>query len=354
MLTGEWGCGKTHLVRTDLAEALQETHVIARVSLFGVDSVDALHDAVKRQWLAACTPVLGKIQKEKDRVGKSGNKEILNTLAGLLSIANPFAGNVAKAVVAVNPLDFIPIEPEVEDIRSHRRKKVILVFDDMERSKLDLVELLGSINEYSENQRFNTIIVTNEDYLNLASANEVEAYRLLKEKIVCRTVLNNPDYRVIIPEIIEKNSWNHQDYADFLADHEYMIREVFASSPSELEEGNAPLEKLHNIRSLITSLRSFYRIYHHMNDAGVPDIEKYLYSFIAFSAATKCGILKNGRVCFETTDEEIHSLYPWYTADTILASVRQWITLGVWDQDRFSEELEKIAPQQTEEAPAES
>ena len=39
MLTGEWGCGKTYIIEKDLAEALKDTHIIVRVSLFGMNDV---------------------------------------------------------------------------------------------------------------------------------------------------------------------------------------------------------------------------------------------------------------------------------------------------------------------------
>ena len=42
-------------------------------------------------------------------------------------------------------------------------KKVILVFDDLERSTLDEVAVLGCINEYCENKHIKTIIVANEE-----------------------------------------------------------------------------------------------------------------------------------------------------------------------------------------------
>ena len=66
LLTGEWGCGKTYLIEKELAEALGPTHFIVRVSLLGVESVDALNDAVRKQWLSVCTPFLGKIKENQE------------------------------------------------------------------------------------------------------------------------------------------------------------------------------------------------------------------------------------------------------------------------------------------------
>ena len=48
-------------------------------------------------------------------------------------------------------------------------KSVILVFDDLERCKIDCVDVLGSINDYCENKKFHTIIVANQDKIQISS-----------------------------------------------------------------------------------------------------------------------------------------------------------------------------------------
>ena len=53
MLTGEWGCGKTYLLDNMLKEILKETHVLIRISLFGIASIDELRNEIKRSWLNA-------------------------------------------------------------------------------------------------------------------------------------------------------------------------------------------------------------------------------------------------------------------------------------------------------------
>ena len=61
------------------------------------------------------------------------------------------------------------------------KKKVILVFDDLERTNISCTDLLGCINDYCENQGFNTIIVANEEKIKDRSDNEL-SYREIKEK----------------------------------------------------------------------------------------------------------------------------------------------------------------------------
>ena len=172
LLTGEWGCGKTYLVETTLAKALSNSHMIVRVSLFGINSIDALNEAVHRQWLYVCTPFLGKLKQQREKLKKDSG--FFAAVGNALRAVNPVAGGVASAMVAVDPIDLIPISPEADDLASGVRKKVVLVFDDLERSRLDSLEILGCINDYCENQDFNSIIIANED--------EAFAYAGVKEE----------------------------------------------------------------------------------------------------------------------------------------------------------------------------
>ena len=48
MLTGEWGCGKTYQLEHQLKEALANTHILVRVSLFGIGSIDTLYDFMNK------------------------------------------------------------------------------------------------------------------------------------------------------------------------------------------------------------------------------------------------------------------------------------------------------------------
>ena len=65
-LIGESGSGKTHLVDVELAKELKDTHVIVRVSLFGINTMKGLHDAVKKQWVYSLLPIYSKQKHLKD------------------------------------------------------------------------------------------------------------------------------------------------------------------------------------------------------------------------------------------------------------------------------------------------
>lgn len=51
MLTGEWGCGKTYFIENELRKELEKTHVIIRISLFGLSSIESIKNEVQLNWL---------------------------------------------------------------------------------------------------------------------------------------------------------------------------------------------------------------------------------------------------------------------------------------------------------------
>lgn len=330
LLTGEWGCGKTHLIEKELSAALSETHLVVRVSLFGVNSIEALNDAVRRQWLYVCTPFLGKTNERAKK-----NSGIITAISTALLSLTPI-GSAASNVVSINPLDYIPLEPEVEVFHDGKKtqKQVILVFDDLERCELDWVKVVGSINDYCENIGFKTIIIANEAVFLASPKIQPLIYKVIKEKTISRTVLYVPDYPDIIHRLLSQEDASKQEYADFLRENEQLICDVFGAEAIRRADG---LGKCHNIRSLICALNEFYQIFEVLAENRIPDKEQYLYSFITAMMINKCGIYKNGEICFDPTAEEIQQLYPDFSSDKVPACIRQWIEYGIWERDEIAE-----------------
>ena len=76
--------------------------------------------------------------------------------------------NIAKGIntaLSINLYDFIKIEKELPCFQNNKvkNKKLVLVFDDLERSRIDLVNLLGAINHYTEDCGIKTIIIADEE-----------------------------------------------------------------------------------------------------------------------------------------------------------------------------------------------
>ena len=335
LLTGEWGCGKTYLIENNLREALKETHFIVRVSLLGVDSVEALNNAIRKQWLLVCTPFLGKLKQERDRLKYSGN--ILSALNGILQSLSPVGGNIASAIVSTDPLEYIPLEPIVEDFHNKGvKKRVVLVFDDLNRSSIGWSMFVGTINEYCENKGFTTIVIGDEQTINAASEFDVMLYKTIKEKTIARTVRYVPDYHAIIHNIVSQSSWPSQEYQEFLTENEQKIRDVFFLNPSG---PRIKISKYHNIRSLIGALQEFYRLYEILTEHQASDIDQYLCSFIIYTIISRNGINISGKPSFANSEEDIKLLYPEYSSKPLPNSVQQWIENGIWDDGIIQKEL---------------
>jgi len=336
MLTGEWGGGKTYLIKHDLKNALKDTHILVSVSLFGMSSSKTLRDSVRQKWFESCLPILSSVKRAKDSTGG-----IFKAVSRALRYVNPLAGTAADFVLSTDALDFVPIKPEVEDLETHTKKRVILVYDDFERVKMDPMELIGVINDYCENHKFNTIIVANEESFKKEMVEDKMAYHMLREKTVSQMIYYIPDYASIIYSIISKRKWPSEEYAKFMAEHEDTVLDVFMSDENDTEKALASDEsdKYHNFRTLTKGLESFYRIYYHMKEEGIEASDDNLYSFLAYFLASKSGIHKNGELTLEFDDKDITGLYPKYSPDAMTEAERKWIESGIWNTDIYLEQM---------------
>lgn len=335
LLTGEWGCGKSYLIENDLTKALEKTHIIVKVSLFGIADAAMLRSAVRQNWFEACTPMLGKLHKVKEKGG--GFLSAFNTA---LHAFNPLAGTAADVMVSMNMMDVLPIKAELEDPKTFEKKQVVLVYDDLERVKMDPVELLGLINDYCENQGFNTILISESDEVLERMMSDETTYHMLREKTISQSLRYIPDFAGILHAILQRRTWPSAEYADYLSAHEALILDVFASDydqPVKLlltqEDG-----KYHNLRSLTKGLESFYRIYYHLQEAGLPISDGCFCSFLAYFLASKSGLRKGGKLSLEFDDSDLEKFYPGYSQDALTDMEREWIKTGIWDENTFLEE----------------
>lgn len=268
MLTGEWGCGKTYLIEHVLKDELSATHVILRISLFGISSITTINECVHSEWVKAYL---------EDKEWSEKSETVIKFKDKLSKL--PLPENI-KNILSFDPTALLEVSNELND------KKVVLVFDDLERCKLDTVDVLGSINEYCENRNFYTIVIANEDkikgdkkiknpiiekvdntdgkesqsaifVINCDSENqknETLSYDEIKEKIIERTVKYIPDYKSIVHTIIDKMPCKTENYRDFLIENELNIQNIFAP---EIIESSSEDKRPHNIRSLKCALQDF-------------------------------------------------------------------------------------------------
>ncbi len=361
LLTGEWGCGKTYLIDHDLKEALKDTYIIIRVSLFGLNSIDELKSDVKKEWISAWGAEKGVSQENSQKLNKVGNiaKKVFSTVGDCLPDT---VKNIGNSILSVNIIDFISIAPVIED------KKVILVFDDLERANMPKGDLLGCINDYCENQHFNTIVVANEEKINNVAIGEIP-YEEIKEKIIQRTVCHIPDYTEIMKEIITEMSCRNINYKNLLQDNVENITTIFSGTTvdgvsldslaatqdrkygsreekeqDEQKRSSILKKRPHNIRSIKCALQDFERVYDRMSKEQINCNEKWLCSYLAYVMAFRAGLLEeNERYGTLLSDGNLSILYPgFYNSKYILQSVIRWIRTGEWNSEEIDAEIKYV------------
>ena len=269
LLTGKWGCGKTYLANQVISELNQGNDFIAvSISLFGVDSIELLHKEIKNK--VFFSRGFEKAHKKGKNVF-SKIKNFSNNTTAILGETFQIAKSINKAL-NIRWQDFFNVEKYIycyktnfETTNCHNKntekgkkfikKRLVLFFDDFERSKLDRIELMGVINEYSENRGIKVIIIADEekikekgtnensdnnnhkkDDVNITNSNANDnkfKYSEFKEKLICRTLKIEPEYTTIIDSIINSYEETVKGYKDFLINNKEIIYQIFIESNSD-------------------------------------------------------------------------------------------------------------------------
>ena len=351
LLTGAWGIGKTYFIKS-LAEELNSARkeFLCVISLFGIDSVASLTKTVKEGYLAARSKIFSKTAR---KIGKA----IVNAVDKGLKIAETATGdNVAvsavqksfSTVLSLSLLDFFSVRSEIGNGKAKR--KFVLIFDDFERCKIDIVDLLGTINEYCENWCIKTIILADEskilgdgiDQNNDAQAHgekdiRVKQYSDFKEKVVFQTLRFEVLHSEIIEGMIDSYKESVQGYVDFLRKNCDVIKQAF------FEKGNGNLRA---IKWIITNFERVFKIIKTIENPDEKIVARILYSFVVKSCAAKTKftsrnassdpmvILKNQYNAFDdlTINSNIITMY----------SLQKWIEKEEFDENSVMEEIKNI------------
>lgn len=370
LLTGQWGCGKTYFVKNQVSEDLKNTHIFLHISLFGMASTEEVRNEVKKTWtdawmerLTSVSEATGKATVVMKQVGKFIN---------VIKDANPFTkqlAEVSNSVLSINLLDFVPFNTKIDD------KEVVLVFDDLERSRVPVDELLGCINEYCENQHFHTVIIANE--IKVSSSDDAKIpYSEMKEKIIQRTVPYMPDYQAITSSVINQLAKGYQKnanrYGKFLQSNSESICMLFSShqvndrSLDRVESGYQGYSeeddikdvnyyrvlyksKPHNIRSLKAALQDFRRVFDVLTANDMTDKEKWLFCFVSYVLCYRAGSLmipKGENKEKVAPDKYVEDLYiGYFNRRYMTGALRKWIEDGEWDEDKYKQDLNHIKNQ---------
>lgn len=370
MLSGEWGCGKTYLINAKFIPSVKDKYVFVCVSLFGIDSLEALRVEVKKRWLEKASEI-EKLNGTKVSKISDSYRKIFSTIKDVLPENWQKKGEVVSSIMDL--VNFIPMSNRMSG------KKVILVFDDLERSNLSSTDLLGCINDYCENQNFNTLIVANEEKVKDRETKDREtkdssdnqlSYMEIKEKIVQRVIHFVPDYSEVVSNTIESMSCGIEykgllrknkellikilsgNFNDNVIIEQYMTENYKLCDNTKIEEYKKEEEKLrkllsqrpHNIRSFKCAIQDFERVYNTLVKAGIQDSSKWLISFTCFMMANKAGLIQEiTRYGNLFLYNDVAKLYPEvFDINYILSGFSKWIMHGEWNDEVISKEIQLV------------
>lgn len=158
-LSGKWGTGKTHLWGEVMNESKDErVNGALYVSLFGLSGIDQ----VKRKLIESVAPGV----EEHPKLWEATKQAVTSGLKALEGFHKGFA--------ALSDLNLLLLAPMM------LRDKVIVI-DDIERKheKLDIDEILGFIDEYTQRHKARFVLVLNSDQLA-----KREVWDTLREKVI--------------------------------------------------------------------------------------------------------------------------------------------------------------------------
>lgn len=333
LLTGQWGCGKSYLIKAIARElnSGKET-AIAVISLFGLDSIAAINKRVKDEYTIFMLGTIGKSAKKTAKALLNVTKDILS-VASIATNGKPELSAAAQGLSSIMNYDVFGFTEVKNTIgKDDKERKFVIVFDDLERNNLDKKDLLGAINEYVENKQIKVIIIADQDKIN------GDEYKEYKEKIVSRTIKMATDYETLIKHIIDGYAMTAEEYQAFLHDNIELLWIVFTESKSN------------NLRTLKAVFADFKRIYEAWieTEIATDNMKWALYTFAAemfisksSHSSTKGQTPQTRSNTFFHFQKEKEQFEFKGKNNSSFSCFRKWIDSGIWDKDTFIKELKK-------------
>ena len=223
MINGEWGSGKTFFWNNKLRKRLESIKVNGKnyktiyMSLYGINSLEEIS---KKIFIETNPTINRTLRKFSDT--REGNVIPEYVKTGL-DMAN-FFGNST-----FNP-------DRIDFSKSFSVDDKILCFDDLERANVDVIDILGYINNFVEHDGIKTILICNEKELAIKYKNKnielktmIATYVLDKNKLLGK---NNKDERLPLSGIIEEEiSEIFEKSNDYERIKEKLIGETFEYIP---------------------------------------------------------------------------------------------------------------------------
>jgi len=308
MLNGEWGSGKTHFWNNRIRKKIESLQLNGKkyttiyMSLYGISNLEE----ISKKIFIETTQLMDKnLRKFMDSNGQTTIPEYAKTG---IDMANFFG--VTQNGDRVDYGEFFSTDDKV------------LCFDDLERANVDVIDILGYINNFVEHDHIKTIIICNEkelstklkssnlemktfiatylldkqDELNKTDRPMVEKiqdkiehvfdkandYERIKEKLIGETFEYAPKFDYIINGILMRYE-NDADLIRFLRENTGLIITTFHKSGTR------------NLRILKHALNDFKKVYEMVNKAYPNTNHRVMQTMLIFTIAISFEI-KAGKI----------------------------------------------------------
>ena len=308
MINGEWGSGKTYFWNNKVRNKIESLQLNGRkystiyMSLYGISN---LEDISKKIFIETTQLMDKNLKKYMDTHGQTTIPEYAKTG---LDMANFFG--VTKNGEKIDYGEFFATNNK------------ILCFDDLERANVDVIDILGYINNFVEHDHIKTIIICNEKELSakLKSSNlemktfiatylldkegnllqtdkpmvekiadkieyvfdKANDYERIKEKLIGETFEYAPKFNYIINGLLMRFE-NDKDLITFLRQHTHLITNTFMKSGTR------------NLRILKHALNDFKKIFENVNKSYPNTNLRVLQTMLIFTIAVSFEI-KSGKI----------------------------------------------------------
>ena len=243
MINGDWGSGKTYFWNNKIKPKIDGMQYNGKryssiyMSLYGISNLEE----ISKKIFIETTQLMDKnVKKHMETSGKYTIPEYAKTG---LNMANLFGANPNGE--KINYENFFATDDKV------------LCFDDLERANVDVIDILGYINNFVEHDHIKTIIICNEKELstklknsNLEMKTFIATYLLDKQG-----ELSNDDGKPMVERIQEKIEYVFDKANDYERIKEKLIGETFEYRPEFNYIINGILMRYENDKELIRFLR---------------------------------------------------------------------------------------------------
>ena len=173
MINGEWGSGKTYFWNNKVKSKIESTEINGKhyktiyMSLYGISNLD---DISKKIFIEMNPNLNRSIKKVIDARNVSSIPEYVKTG---IDMANSFG--------------FMQMNDKIDYSKFFEIDDKVLCFDDLERANLDVIDVLGYINNFVEHDHMKTIIICNEKEL----SKKLKSTNVEMKTFIATYILNN-------------------------------------------------------------------------------------------------------------------------------------------------------------------